>query len=98
MTRESFVLPVHLGKRRLHDLCCEVGLKPSDRQHVLCEGEKDLTEHKRKEVADRSEIFISVDSNGSRALVTTGEFGQFQAVHEVVLPNNHRGVQRCSGT
>ena len=68
------------------------------RGNMFCVKVKNLTEDKRKEVADTSETSISVDSNGTRALVTAGVSGQFQAVREVLLPNTQRGVQRCSGT
>ena len=39
MTRESFLLPLHLGRKVIARSVCDVGLKPSDRQHVWCECE-----------------------------------------------------------
>ena len=40
---------------------------------------KGFMDDKKKEVAETLETFISVESNSTRASVTMGEFGQFQA-------------------
>ena len=45
---------------------------------------KGLTEGSREKLAEALATFISLDN--ARALVTMGDLGQYQEVHEVVLP------------